>query len=181
MLRLFVGLELPQNVRKQATALESPLPMTSWIGPERLHVGLRFLGSVEEAEIDPIAAALENVRFGPFDTALNTVGYFVQGTIPRNIWAGLANYWVLDELFRKVDDACIAAGQPPQERAFHAHVTLAKVNGCPLEKVAEYVQPRNNFRSDAFTVDRLHVFSSRRAGFEEHSFYTVERTFALKP
>jgi 2'-5' RNA ligase len=180
MMRLFIGVKLPDNIQEQIYNIRGNLPMTRWIEPGHLHVGVRFLGSIEESEAEEIHHGLAKINCRKFTTAAATTGFFAHGSVARTIWTGLSNFTAFDQLFSAVDSVCIAAGQAPQERPFHAHITTAKLDGCPIEKVQEYVAANNLFRSQEFTVDSFQIFSSRRVNFEEKSLFAIEHAYELK-
>lgn len=42
MIRLFVGLELPDDIKDQVYTLRGGVPMARWVDKEKLHLNLRF-------------------------------------------------------------------------------------------------------------------------------------------
>ena len=46
MLRLFSGIEIPDDIRIALADLRQPLPGARWIEPENFHITLRFAGDV---------------------------------------------------------------------------------------------------------------------------------------
>ena len=48
MIRLFVGLELPDDIKDQVYSLRGGVPMARWVDKEKLHLNLRFLGNIQE-------------------------------------------------------------------------------------------------------------------------------------
>ena len=64
--RLFVALEIPPAVRQNlATLLSSFRAVTKeprWVRTENLHVTLKFLGEVPEAQVEAIRSALAEIR-----------------------------------------------------------------------------------------------------------------------
>ena len=47
MMRLFVALTLPEEIREALAALENGLPGVRWVPEENLHLTLRFIGEVD--------------------------------------------------------------------------------------------------------------------------------------
>jgi 2'-5' RNA ligase len=69
--RLFVALEIPSAVRENLATLIGELRAADasssknkarWVRPENLHVTMKFIGHVEAGKLDPIRAALGDVR-----------------------------------------------------------------------------------------------------------------------
>ena len=58
MLRLFVALDLTEDVRQRLAGLAGGVPGARWTEPENLHLTLRFIGEVPEDQAMDIDAAL---------------------------------------------------------------------------------------------------------------------------
>jgi len=50
MMRLFVALDLPEELRQRIAMLQAGLPGARWVAPENLHVTLRFIGDARGPE-----------------------------------------------------------------------------------------------------------------------------------
>ena len=130
MPRLFVAVEVAEAVRSAVSdavaPLQEALPGLRWIAPERYHLTVVFIGSVDDALVGPVgdamAAACEGL--GGFSLALDgRVGSFGR----RVLWAGLSPSPGLAEWA-----AAVAArvgrvvALPDGDREFRAHLTLAR-------------------------------------------------------
>jgi 2'-5' RNA ligase len=134
-LRLFVACELPDDVRRALgdlqDSLRSSLGSTTrlrWVRPEGIHVTLKFLGGVEESRVPSIASAL-SAHIEPFRVEIRpaAVGGF-GGARLRIIWAGLdGDVESLTALAGRVEAALEPLGFPREQRAFAAHLTLARI------------------------------------------------------
>jgi len=92
-----------------------------------LHLTLRFLGSLEPAELDRVRARLRDVRRPAFRLGLDGRGVFGRRAAPRVLWLDVAEGRdTCASLAAAVEDACRSAGVPPEDRAFRAHVTLGR-------------------------------------------------------
>jgi len=124
----------------------------SWVPAENLHLTLKFLGAVDEAKVPPLISALHRAAASRrvFDMELAGLGAFPSPGRVRIVWAGVtAGAEALRGLAQVVDDATADLGFPREERAFSAHVTLARVR-----------EPR---RSDDL-ADALGLAATRRFG-----------------
>lgn len=122
MPRLFVAVWPPAEVLEAVAALpRPPLPGLRWTDPQQWHVTLRFIGRVEDP--DPVVVAMAQavgplapipVRAGP------AVGRFGQRVLHVPV-----------EGLGVVASAVVAAtsefGEPPEDRPFSGHLTLARV------------------------------------------------------
>ncbi|MBI2724042.1 MAG: RNA 2',3'-cyclic phosphodiesterase [Chloroflexi bacterium] len=136
MLRLFVAIELPEDVRR---ALAESMAMLQdalrtdilrWVRPEGMHLTLAFLGAVARDRvpgIDQALAAAARTRRA-FTLQPDGLGSFGGRTRVRVVWVGLAgDTAALADLAAAVAGALAPLGFPPEQRPFNAHLTLARV------------------------------------------------------
>src|SRR5262249_60886098 len=95
-----------------------------------LRLALRFrgeIGSVARGRArEAVVAAAAGVE--PFAVSLRGLGGFPPGRPPRVLWASVAAGGAgLEALYARLEGALIERGLPGENRAFHPHVTLARV------------------------------------------------------
>jgi 2'-5' RNA ligase len=135
VLRLFVGLRVGAACRPAlARAVARLARDDDALRPVReddLHLTVQFLGATSAERVDKVAAALAAVagRHAPVDVRYVGLGAFPERGPARVLWAGLveARPGALAALAADVGRALLPLGFPPEERAFRAHVTLARV------------------------------------------------------
>lgn len=164
-MRLFVALALPEDVRTRLAALASGIPNARWVAPENLHLTLRFIGEVDDAQAGDADAALAQVTAPAFTLRLTGVDRFGAGDKVRSIWAGVDDCPDLSRLQGKIEHALQRSGLPAEGRKFKAHVTLArfKRNSSALNssaRVQEYLAHHALFRSETFVVREFVLYSS---------------------
>jgi 2'-5' RNA ligase len=125
--RLFVAVWPSADVVGVLTALTRPeVSGVRWTTRDQWHVTLRFMGQVAEADV----GAATDV-FGHID--LGAVGRVSAEMGPATACFGRGILQVpvegLDALARVTIEATAAVGQPPDDRPFHGHVTLARARG----------------------------------------------------
>ena len=143
--RAFVAILLADAVRERLAAeVERLRPLArevAWVGRDNFHVTLKFLGGVEAARLDAIAAALADAAraAGPFDLGVSDLGAFPSRTRPRVLWAGIDDGAAATAtLAGHVDRVLAPLGFPPEGRVFSAHVTLGRVRAPrPNPRLAE--------------------------------------------
>jgi 2'-5' RNA ligase len=130
MVRTFVAIDLPEEIRERARESQEILRRSSGrlaiVDPANLHITVKFLGEVDPALIEPIVEALRAVNADPFEM---TVGYAVCNPPrrPRVIWCDVADGGESTALARQVDALLEPLGFSREKRPFRPHVTLARV------------------------------------------------------
>lgn len=176
-MRLFVALDLPPSVRERLAWMAGGLPGARWLAPENYHVTLRFIGELPGWRAEEVDTALANLRAPGFDVELSGVGTFEKGGKVTTLWVGVERNPQLDHLQSKIETAMQRAGLEPERKRFTPHVTLARLDGVPHAKVAQWVQSHNLFRSGPVPVGHFTLFSSRLG--KEQAVYTPEVEYEL--
>ena len=178
MPRLFVAVEMPPDVREGLANVCHGVPSARWSGIEQMHLTLHFIGAVADARFDDIVAALEEVEAEPFSVRIEGAGWFPPRGEPRVLWAGIAPCPPLMRLQHTVEAALAAIGLEGDGRAFHPHITLARLGDrAALRPVTDFVAAHSMLSSRPVEVDTFHLFSSelRREG----ALHTRETSFPL--
>jgi 2'-5' RNA ligase len=131
--RLFVAVNLPADVREaiydRTAGLRELVPRAAWVRAEHLHLTVRFLGEVEERRAGQLAGEL-GVAVGAhssFALTLAGIGAFPNFRRPRVVWIGVEEEQAISAVAADVERVCRRLGFGAEERAFNAHVTLARV------------------------------------------------------
>ena len=180
MMRLFIGLVLPEKVKGQLMALDKNLSGALWKSPDKLHLTLSFVGNVEEPMAEELLRELRFIRFPAFHLSLKEIGYFATGDLPHHLWVGVDEDKALKELQEKIASVVRKLGFGDRDKfKFHPHVTLAKLQGVGLSDVMNYISKNNLFHSDLFLVDSFNLFSSHAKEAGEGKYYKVEEQYPL--
>jgi 2'-5' RNA ligase len=156
MLRLFVGIALPPELKLRISLLANGVPGARWVDPGNYHLTLRFIGEVDEGVAGDIDAALAQLRAPRFEVSLSGVGHFGD----RMLWVGVEKNPSLVHLRDKVESALVRLGLPPETRRYAPHVTLARVRNSSAAKLQSFIATNALFRADAFRVDRFSLVAS---------------------
>ncbi len=160
MIRIFVGVPLPEAVRQRLAGLCCGLPGARWVPPGNLHVTLRFIGEVDEAEAEDIDAALAAIRHPAFSLALAGADCFGSGKKVRVVWAGVEPSEPVTRLYDKVESVLVRLGLDPAGRKYKAHVTLARLGDTPRRRVGAFLDAAGGFRTEPFPVTGFTLFRS---------------------
>ncbi len=168
MIRTFIAVELPAEVRHRAVDLLRHLRHSvsdvKWVEPENLHWTLQFLGEVGELEIPAIcdAVAAAAAEHEPFDLEARGAGAFPTPDRPRTLWLGAGQGRdALIALQASVAAHLFKLGYRGEERRFVPHLTLGRagrqVNAATL---AAELAKLTDFDGGTMLIDELTVFSS---------------------
>jgi 2'-5' RNA ligase len=130
--KLFVAVNLPALERRAIWESIAPLRSSGapvrWAAEPDLHITLRYMGEVADAQAEPIGAALvASVRgVKPFDLGLGGAGAFPDFAAPRLLWIGVERHPALELLANDVEGALRPFGFEPELRPFQPHLTVGR-------------------------------------------------------
>ena len=176
MLRLFVGIEFPTELKLHLSMLETALPGARWVDAGNFHLTLRFIGEVDEGVAADIDEVLARVKARRFRLQLAGTGVFGGGK-PRALWVGVERHPDLVALRDRIEQALIRIGLEPEQRKFAPHVTLARLRDAPPAQLGEFLAAHAQFRAAPLRVDRFSLIASfpTKAGsiYEDQADYPL--------
>ncbi len=176
MPRLFVAIDLPEDLRGQVSSLYYGFPKTRWTPPEQLHLTLRFIGEVDGLLFQQIVDNLEKLKFDRFSLQFNGLGYFPPRRHPNILWVGVNKNEALSQFQRRLETCLVKLGLEPERRKFHPHLTIARLSPTTsLAKLADYLALNGSFALPAFTVKDFHLYSSHLT--RQGADHQIEATF----
>ena len=135
-MRLFVAIEIPQEIRQQLVAscreLRPRLPKARWVRSELMHLTLLFLGETDREIVPELDRQLGEafVSYRPLAIRVSELGAFPPRGLKRVIWAGVDADGDLAGLQAAVEAAVerVTGQQVVKKKGkpYHAHVTLAR-------------------------------------------------------
>jgi 2'-5' RNA ligase len=177
MLRLFVGIGFPPELKLRLSLLCSGVPGAKWVDPGNFHMTLRFIGEIGEDVAVDIDDALSRLRARRFSLQIAGTGIFGAGDRPRSLWAGVERTPELVGLRDKVEQALIRAGLPPEPRKFAPHITLARLRNPPVDKLRDFLAANAQFRAEPLPVEKFSLTASfqTKAGsvYEDQADYPL--------
>jgi RNA 2',3'-cyclic 3'-phosphodiesterase len=130
-MRLFLAIELPQDVRDHLLnvrrRLEEALPKISYTKFENLHLTLKFLGEVEKKKVAGISESLAMIKPARIELQAAGMDCFpnrgpikivtskLEGTLPP-----------LRALVESIEQRCKFLGFEKEQRAYRPHVTIGR-------------------------------------------------------
>jgi 2'-5' RNA ligase len=130
-MRLFVAMDIPEDVRSSLAALAAKLRLAyrsaRWVRIEGLHVTLKFIGETSPEIAQSIKKALASIPSrSPIPMNFRRLGFFPNERRPRVLWAGIEADAELAELASSVETALHPLGIAREDRVFSPHLTLAR-------------------------------------------------------
>lgn len=131
-MRCFIAIELPELLKKALARIQGELRQSGadirWVRPESVHLTIKFLGEVREADAERIVRVLEGIcnTHSPFRLRVAGVGVFPGIRSPRVIWAGLDNSEPLSSLRDEIEVGMAGLGFERENRKFSPHLTLGR-------------------------------------------------------
>ena len=163
MMRVFLAIDLPEQVVETLSTIQSFLPVGRPIDIDNFHLTLAFLGEQQEELIEEIHQTLQRLSAHQFKlelTGLDTFG----GNEPKILYAGVTKNETLSGLHKKIRGALHSSGLQLSRERFHPHVTLARFKrGLPyneVERLRNFLLQHVNLKLDAFTVDHFSLYRS---------------------
>jgi len=159
----------------------------SWTREDNLHLTLKFLGDVPVARIPTLSEAVTDAahEVSPFDLIVSGCGSFPPRGRPKVLWigctgvqpessemnAGSAKIFSassssgtqassLHVLHQTLEDRCAAAAFEREPRAYHPHLTIARLRESKGSRALAEHHKQLRFPPQTFTVSELVVFRS---------------------
>jgi len=177
MLRLFVGIGFPPELKLRLSLLGSGIPGARWVDPGNFHLTLRFIGETGEAIAADIDDALARIRARRFTLQLAGTDVFGGADKPRSLWVGVERSPELVALREKVEQALVRVGLAPESRKFSPHITLARLHKPALDQLSGFLAAHAQFRADPYPVEGFSLIASfqTKAGsiYEDQADYPL--------
>ena len=179
-MRLFTGIDLPNEIQERLDVLISHLRNTAhvrWSPTYNLHVTTKFIGEwpadrLQEL-IDRLAAIPARDRI---DVSVQQLGWFPNPHRPRVFWAGIKASPSLAALAAATEQSLAEVGIAAETRPYAPHLTLARIRQpVPLQGLQRAVAELKStdfgsFAADAFYLYRSHLGAGGSVYTKLHAF-----------
>jgi 2'-5' RNA ligase len=177
MIRLFVAIDLPPEIRDQLGAICFGLPGARWIPEDQLHLTLRFIGEVDGGLFQDIKELLASVTAKPFTMRLKGVGHFPPRKHPQVLWVGIEPNESLLRLRGRIESTLVRGGFEPEGRKYMPHITLARLKNTHVAKASTFLETNSLFTTPLFPVEDFLLYSSRLT--PKGAIHTIETEYPL--
>lgn len=185
-MRTFIAIDLDESLKRAlemfAGELKNLTRSIRWVGSTGMHLTLKFLGEISEADAARVSTALEGTaaRHGVFTLVLEGTGTFPPGRRAlRVLWAGAIPVPPLLSLQEDIEREMASLGFEREKRPFHPHLTLGRVKSASgLDALVQEIGQQQNRKFGEMSVQKFIFFQStlKPSGAE----YTVLKEFLLR-
>ncbi len=132
------------------------------VEPENIHLTVKFLGDIDDSQVDEISGVIEGISFEPFEFRVEGVGVFPNLRRPATVWAGITEgVGELAEVFNRVNDGLAKLGFEKDRRRFQPHLTIARVRGGEnRDRLVEELLELEEYEFGTVIVDRVSLKKS---------------------
>lgn len=167
MIRAFIGVQIAPEVRARISEAIAQLAPEifgiRWVREENFHFTLKFLGPIEEPQIELISNALAQAihPFRRFTINAKCFGVFPDIKRARVLWVGLEGS-DMPALAKSVESVLEPFGFPSENRIFRPHLTVGRWRD-PMgsqQQLEGKLKLWKNFEFGESAVDEVVLFQS---------------------
>jgi 2'-5' RNA ligase len=187
-LRVFCAIELPEEVSARATDhinnLRRQVPdiSASWNRDGKFHLTLKFIGEITRVRVERLSLAAQRatVDLSCFNLIVAGAGAFPKKGPPKVLWLGIDDpTGQLATLQARLEQECAREGFGKEVRAFHPHLTIARLRKPQGARELAAVHTEMGFAAVEVPVSELLVIRSELG--DKGSKYTVISRHTLGP
>ncbi|MFC1803098.1 RNA 2',3'-cyclic phosphodiesterase [Thermoproteota archaeon] len=132
------------------------------VEPENTHLTLKFLGEIDQYQVDQASEIVREIMFQPFNFTVEGVGVFPNMRRPATIWAGITEGVAeLAGIFNEVDKKLSKLGFKKERRGFHPHLTISRVrSGKNRDQIVEKLIQLGDYMFGIIRVERISLKKS---------------------
>ncbi len=152
-----------------------------WDKAEKLHLTLKFLGDIDEKELEDLTEAVAGTakQISNFKLQIIGTGVFPLPRKARILWLGVKDETGrLQKLNEILETECAARNFAKETRFFKPHLTVARLREPHKSKELVERHLQNEFESDKFKVSEIVIYESRLQ--KTGSIYSVVSRQQLK-
>lgn len=176
-MRLFIAALIPEEVQKELSnkinTLKTEIDGVKWEKQDKLHITLKFLGSVDESQVEEICSLIGQLtpKYSPFKFSLSEIGAFPSLKNPKVLYMGLTPNNKFSKFQNILENTLSEIGFEKENRKFTPHITLGRAKKKINLRRVPIV------RRKEFEIVEIGLIKSELRS--EGSFYTTITTFRL--
>ncbi len=164
-MRLFTGIALAPAVTEKIDAALTELRPTArinWSPLENLHITCKFIGTWHEERLNDLKTALNaTAHTGPIAIRISRFDFFPNPHHPHSFFVGVQAAPALAALAGAIDHALLPLGLAAETRAYHPHVTLARIKpNTDIRNLREHIAATADFDFGSFEATEFHLYES---------------------
>jgi 2'-5' RNA ligase len=184
-MRAFVALDFDEKLKRRlydiGSIVKSNASRGVWVKKENFHLTLKFLGEIDEMQVESIGNLLESISssHSAISLKLDDLGFFNKRKDEYGvIWLGIGgDIDILNEIYDIVEDDMESLGFRKERRPFRPHITLGRrvVLNKPFIQIQQLADKSLNYN---FLLDKLVLMRSEEIMGKR--IYTPVKSYRLK-
>lgn len=162
-MRCFISLDLPKEVQKELSEIQKQIFSDDVkllnVKPENIHITLKFLGELDEEQLEKAESVLANAKFKKIKAKLDSIGVFPDENFIRVVWVGIDPAEEIDEIHDVLDKELHKEGFP-LDKEFENHATLARVKSIKDKKEFVGQLKKIKVKPLEFEINEIHLKES---------------------
>ena len=174
-MRLFIGLEIPDNVKEQINQYLIPIHQSEkgWEKPHDYHQTLLFIGEASPVELEIIKDRLQRFEFHKFELQPEKFAFFSR----RIMYLSFLKSADLLELKLKIDET-FPEWFMPEAKPFISHVTVKRWQRYEHNHLTNSLL-KQDFQASGFEVSGIALFKSEKDA-ENNKYHVIFRKNFIK-
>ncbi|MCI4434499.1 MAG: RNA 2',3'-cyclic phosphodiesterase [Thermoplasmata archaeon] len=153
-LRLFAGIPIKPNQKiLEIQEFFRNKYKIKLVEPENLHITLKFIGEVDEGELEKIDSILSSIKISQFSLMLKGAGAFPNEKKARVLWIGIISE-ELNKLGNEVSDKLSFYN----EERFSPHLTIGRLK--EISNLSEDLKAFKNTEFGIYPIDHFSLYKS---------------------
>jgi 2'-5' RNA ligase len=159
--RIFIAALLPDHIRREISRVlknaDESFSGVRWEKAEKIHITLKFVGSVKNKTKDDILWKVKNIAKNtqPITICFSHIDAFPDFRRPRVLVLRLSNSKDLHDLFTSIEDNFFEMEIEKEERNFIPHITIGRIKkGFRIKEKALKIEKKD------FVIDHIAVVQS---------------------
>jgi len=168
-MRCFIAIDIDEGIRNQIEHLQRKLrertgltrPDVKWVDPALIHLTLKFLGEVRDADIAEVCSIVAGVADNHKGFFIDVAGIGTFGSSARVLWAGIESNDTLFVLQKDLDERLCEAGWGGDKKQFAGHLTLCRIKNPRAGRILKnMIKDYGDLNLGSFSVDSICVYKS---------------------
>lgn len=136
----------------------------SWVKKENLHITLKFLGEIDDKEVEVVRDVLNEVvkNFSKFSFFVKDIGVFPNIRNARVVWLGIKDSENnLSLLSKVINEELAQKGFPKENKDFLSHITIGRIkNLANPSEIEKYIHSHLGLSFGENTTEFITFFQS---------------------
>ncbi len=188
-MRTFIAIEISKDIIEKInnfifkTYQEIDKNKISWVKKENLHITLKFLGEINENQIEIVKNVLKYIAkdVEDFFISLEGLGLFPNLKSPRVIWIGIKKgEEKLKFLSNIINENLSKYGFLKEEKEFASHLTIARIK--KIKSINEIINYFEKYKNQFFGISKVKniTFFQSILKPEGPEYFVIEKIFLSK-